>query len=1754
MGLENGGIDISGAISGGDTLKQELSPVITYLDTIIDRLDKLESKDAKVKIKIDTKDADPEKINSISSALETLEKKIKAPKQKMKYFQSIENAAIDLKKVWNQLVAEVNNGNISFDKIMDSSAATAVLRYANAYEALGGNISEISPEIDELVLSMRQLDKYSLAKGYNFTVSGFEEAFSELKKLQTLGIEFKGFEEAKNDAIELLSLTEKIKEQADNSGRNNSTGVNTNNGSDDVSSDSPIEEEIKREIITLEELEQKLHDVKRVKDQYNSDNEWEIDDIDWDSEISDIERYSAALEKLKEGQKETYDSAKYWRDSAEGHIKDGDLERAERSTRWMDNEIQKYHKYTDQIEYVQEQLNKAVMSYQPAEGPEGESVKVLILLLQNLNNEISQIRQAFGSVDDDNGFKNLLSSMKEVSGQISEMVGKIEILATAFENVNFNVSLNMNGSNNPIQQNAKYGIEARKTVDSLIASYTDLIEVLAKAGYTEDEVLAKAGRNNLNLFNVFEDTGSKSNPAKMNAYLTIIKEYSKVAAQLGVDLSSWDDKWNTTSLDKIVDDTNKIITGEQEAEEQTKRLFDLFGGNNTNIINGNFEVMSNQLTEIKAQLLELTTLLSHGLSLNNLTDESGEIKSEASALDNVKSSVDLVSEAIREKNSLFINEANIVKESVASEINSLQLLIEKINSVQNEIIQLNGTVIAPTIDSVNVNNNGNRLSSPPSSSSGPNRQNVKSRINSLLKDQKYEYEQILKLQAEIKKVNSQKGPEANNYLNKLYEQLKTHQQLYIYTSRQLNMYDGIVDRQKQANDLLKIGLKYREKSGQLEAKIEDKQDDVDTTYVNKQVDEALDSYTKMYDVMLKINKLNQDPEGNAALISQLKKEGQQYLDTYNKIKEALEIWSKVNNNNLPLDSLNTGSQDLSSNFEKQLADDNAKMADELRRKNRKKREDEAEAERKAEAKKRKKDAEDEVKRIKAQQEAEQERLEKYYKKQKELSEAKQKENKANRQTQADDIVEKQLLAYKEIYDAKVKLSNLDENKPEDAEEIARQKERLVNYRQMYVELSKQSHAYDDIIDKEKRSKDLAKIASKAQKQMGSHTANTKKEALYTSSVQKAYKDLIKLTKEKIQLEAKGSEITDAQKNRLEIIEKEIKANETLIQQREKSGKELNPRELVVKEEYDALDLDALRVEAEKHEIAVQNAIDSTRQLLDSIHESKKDIAGFENLYQDINTEVENINTKLNTGEIKDISKYTKDVEKEINKLKNVFKVIDKNDAVSVDNVKNELIDYVNTVSGGKATIKEWNEEKQKLIATYVNERNELVTLEAAYDKSTGALSGFTKKTVQQISDLEKGFSRWQAKLKDLFRYLSTYVGFQELWQAFKQGIEITKEFDTAVTELYKVANEGKDVLDRFAQSAFDVAEVVGSTGTEIINAAADWERLGYSIDKASKLAEAAAIYTNVGDGIDIDAANTSLVSTIQGFQLQAEEAMSVVDRFNEVANNFPIDSAGIGEALQRSAASFNAANTDLSESIALITATNAVVQDPDKVGNMWKTVSARIRGATTELEEMGEETDGVVESSSKLRDTIIAMTGFDIMENDNTFKDMMSIIIGIGKAWKTLPDIDQAALLEKLAGKTQANALAAALENYEMIQDVYDTAEDSDGSALKENEKYLESIQGHLDQLTNKWQELWANELNRETINFFLDLAKSALEVVDAIGVLNLAFAGIGGYFFITGKNKDTIFSLLNELPSLINSIGSDKLKYVYNVPLYKVA
>lgn len=187
----------------------------------------------------------------------------------------------------------------------------------------------------------------------------------------------------------------------------------------------------------------------------------------------------------------------------------------------------------------------------------------------------------------------------------------------------------------------------------------------------------------------------------------------------------------------------------------------------------------------------------------------------------------------------------------------------------------------------------------------------------------------------------------------------------------------------------------------------------------------------------------------------------------------------------------------------------------------------------------------------------------------------------------------------------------------------------------------------------------------------------------------------------------------------------------------------------------------------------------------------------------------------------------------------------------------------------------------------------------------------------------------------------------------------------------------------------------------------------------------------------------------------------------------------------------------MEKAVALVTATNSVIQNPDKVGNMWKVVSARIRGAKTELLEMGEETEGMVESTSKLRDLVKGITGFDIMEDENTFKDIYEIVLGIGKAWNDVNDIDRAALLEALAGKQQSNSLAAALSNTEILEKSYKEAMQSAGSAMREQEKYQESIQYSIDRAKASLEELSNTTINSESLKDFIDFGNGVIQVLN---------------------------------------------------------
>lgn len=139
-------------------------------------------------------------------------------------------------------------------------------------------------------------------------------------------------------------------------------------------------------------------------------------------------------------------------------------------------------------------------------------------------------------------------------------------------------------------------------------------------------------------------------------------------------------------------------------------------------------------------------------------------------------------------------------------------------------------------------------------------------------------------------------------------------------------------------------------------------------------------------------------------------------------------------------------------------------------------------------------------------------------------------------------------------------------------------------------------------------------------------------------------------------------------------------------------------------------------------------------------------------------------------------------------------------------------------------------------------------------------------------------------------------------------------------------------------------------------------------------------------------------------------------------NNYAVSSAQLGEIIKKSASAVAVSGDSIDQLLAMGSAMNEVTQDAGVTGNTIKMLSLRLRGATTEVEEMGEETDGMASSTSKLREKIAALTnvdgkgGIDILKDNNTFKSTYEIVDGIASRWKDMSNVSQSALLELMAG------------------------------------------------------------------------------------------------------------------------------------------
>ena len=277
----------------------------------------------------------------------------------------------------------------------------------------------------------------------------------------------------------------------------------------------------------------------------------------------------------------------------------------------------------------------------------------------------------------------------------------------------------------------------------------------------------------------------------------------------------------------------------------------------------------------------------------------------------------------------------------------------------------------------------------------------------------------------------------------------------------------------------------------------------------------------------------------------------------------------------------------------------------------------------------------------------------------------------------------------------------------------------------------------------------------------------------------------------------------------------------------------------------------------------------------------------------------------------------------------------------------------------------------------------------------------------------------------------------------------------------------------------------------MVSAATMFRKSGFNDSDAAMLAKVAAQYQNVADtAVSSEDAASSIVSQIRAFGEDASFATTVIDAYNEVANNFSVGTNDLSKAMEVASSGLATYGNEFSEILGLVTAgTEIMTGRSSQVARGLSTIAARI---------------------VKNKDAL-AEYGITVENTDGSLKSTFNVLSELKPKWDSMTDAQRTALGDTIAGTNQYKVLAAVMSNFNTAVDANKTALNSSGSAAKENARYMESLESQITAVKASFQDFANNVISK-------DLISAALQATNAF--LNFANNGLG-----TSITQATLFS-----------------------------
>ena len=305
----------------------------------------------------------------------------------------------------------------------------------------------------------------------------------------------------------------------------------------------------------------------------------------------------------------------------------------------------------------------------------------------------------------------------------------------------------------------------------------------------------------------------------------------------------------------------------------------------------------------------------------------------------------------------------------------------------------------------------------------------------------------------------------------------------------------------------------------------------------------------------------------------------------------------------------------------------------------------------------------------------------------------------------------------------------------------------------------------------------------------------------------------------------------------------------------------------------------------------------------------------------------------------------------------------------------------------------------------------------------------------------------------------------------------------------------------------EIAKQLGTTTSAVADSSVEWLRQGNTIEETNELVKASTTLSVIG-AMDASDATTALTASLNGYKMEASDAMKIVDQLTTLDLKYATSSGDIANALSRVASSASAAGVPLERMEAIITVTaDQTQQAAETIGRAWNSVIQRINkiSAGKDVSDTGKSLNDVEKA--------LKTVGIALRDDNGIIKASSDILDEVAAKWDTWNRNQKSQIATAIAGTNQANIFRATMNDYKEVLEATTIAENANGSATERMSIYTESLTAKINSFKTTWTEL-VNDLNLDSlIGFVVDIGTKLLEILNIllnkIPVLSTVLKGV---------------------------------------------